>query len=61
MDERFPGGVTDSKGLKICIVDLEFESGRASLVRARDSRDFTRSPGPTKCAFRKMRFSRIQK
>jgi len=31
---------------------LEFESGRAPLVRAWDSRGFTPSPEPTKCAFR---------
>jgi hypothetical protein len=35
--------------------------GRARLVRAWDSRGFTRSPGPTKCAFREMEFPRIQK
>ena len=49
------------KGLEICTVDLELESGRAPLVRAWDSRGFTRSPGPTKCAFRGVRFPRIQK
>jgi hypothetical protein len=39
-----------------------FESGRAPLVRAWDSRDFIRSPGPIKYAFREeVRFSHIQK
>jgi hypothetical protein len=42
----------DNKGLEICTAGLEFESGRAPLVRAWDSWSFTRSPGPTKCAFR---------
>jgi hypothetical protein len=41
-----------SKGFEICTAGLEFESGRAPLVRAWDSRGFTPSPGPTKCAFR---------
>jgi hypothetical protein len=40
---------------------LEFESGRAPLVRVWDSRGSTRSPGSTKCVFQKVKFSRIQK
>jgi len=51
----------DSKGFEICTAVLEFESGRAPLVRAWDSRDFTPSPGPTKCVFQGMRFPRIKK
>jgi len=51
----------DGKGLEICTAGLVFESGRAPLERAWDSRGFTRSPGPTKCAFREVRFPRIQK
>jgi hypothetical protein len=38
-----------------------FESGRAPLVRAWDSRGFIRSPGPTKYASQEVRFSRIKK
>jgi len=41
----------DGKGLEICTAGLEFESGRAPLVKAWDSRGFTCSPEPTKCAF----------
>jgi hypothetical protein len=37
------------------------ESGRAPFIRAWDSRGFTRSFGPTKCAFREVGFPRIQK
>ena len=37
--------------LDFTIAGLEFGSGRASFVRAWDSRGFTRSPEPTKCAF----------
>jgi len=33
-------------------ISLINESGRAPLVRAWDSRGFTPSPEPTKCAFR---------
>ena len=47
--------------LEICIAGLEFESGRAPLVRAWDNRSFTRSSGPTKCVFRRVEFPRIQK
>jgi hypothetical protein len=47
--------------LEICTAGLVFKSGRASLVRAWDRRGFTRSPGPTKCAFREVRIPRIQK
>jgi len=42
----------DGKGFEICTAGLEFESGRAPLVRAWDSWGFTPSPGPTKCTFR---------
>jgi len=49
------------KGFEIYTAGLEFELGRASLVRAWNSRSFTPSPGCTKCAFRGMRFPRIQK
>jgi hypothetical protein len=41
----------DCKGFEICIAGFEFESGCASLVRAWDSRDFTRLLGLIKCAF----------
>jgi len=51
----------DDKEFKICIAGFEFKSRRASLVRAWDSRGFTRSPDLTKCAFRGIRFPRIQK
>ena len=44
-----------------CIAGLEFESGYVLLVRIWDNRGFTHSPGPTKCAFRGVRFPRIQK
>jgi len=43
----------DGKEFEICIVDLEFESGHAPLVRVWDRRGFTPSLGPTKFAFRK--------
>jgi hypothetical protein len=46
------GAWHDGKGFEICTAGLEFKSGRAPLVRAWDSRGFTPSPGPTKCAFR---------
>jgi len=52
----FQGAYRDGKGFEICIAGLEFESGRASFVRAWDSRDFTPSPGSTKYAFQKIRF-----
>ena len=55
------GAQRDGKGFEICTAGLEFESGRAPLVRAWDSRGFTRSPRPTKCAFRGVGFPRIQK
>ena len=45
----------------MCTAGFEFESGRAPLVRAWDSRGFTCSPGPTKYAFQKVGFPRIQK
>ena len=51
----------DGKGFEICTAGLEFESGRALLLRVWDSQGFTRSPGPTKYAFREMEFPRIQK
>jgi len=35
--------------------------GHTFLVRAWDSRDFTRSPGPTKNAFQRVKFPRIKK
>ena len=57
----FQGAWRDDKEIEICTVSLEFESGRAPLVRACDSRDFTRSPEPTKCAFREVEFPRIKK
>jgi hypothetical protein len=45
------GAWRDGKGLEICKAGLEFESGRAPLIRVSDSWGFTRSPGPIKCAF----------
>jgi len=45
----------------ICTAGLEFESGRASLVRAWNGQSFTCSFGPTKCSFRKVGFSQIKK
>jgi hypothetical protein len=45
----------------ICTAGLEFELGHIFLVRAWDSRGFTRSPGLTKNAFRRVRFPRIKK
>jgi hypothetical protein len=45
---RLQGAWHDGKGFEICTAGLEFKSGRASLIRVWDSRDFTRSPGPTK-------------
>jgi len=48
---RSQGAHRDDKGFEICTAGLEFESGRAPLVRAWDSRSFTPSPGPTKYAF----------
>jgi len=50
--QRPQGAWCDDKGLEICTAGLEFESGRASLVRAWDSWGFSRSPRPTKCTFR---------
>jgi hypothetical protein len=47
----------DGKGFEIYTAGLEFESGLAPLVRARESRGFIRSPGPTKCAFQEVGFS----
>jgi len=44
-------GPCDGKEFEICTAGLEFESGRASLVRAWDSWGFTRSLEPIKCAF----------
>jgi hypothetical protein len=55
------GAWRDGKGLEICIAGLEFESGRAPLVKAWDSQGFTHSPEPTKYTFRKVRFPRIKK
>ena len=44
-----PQGVwRGGKGFEICIAGLEFESGRAPLVKAWDSRGFTHSPEATK-------------
>jgi hypothetical protein len=51
----------DDKEREICTAGLEFESGRASLVRACDSWSFTRSPGPTKCASRRWGFLKFKK
>jgi hypothetical protein len=53
--------LADGKELEICTTYLKFKSGGAPLVRAWDSRDFTRSPGPTKYVFQGMMFPRIQK
>ena len=53
--------LADGKGLEICTTYLKFKSGGAPLVRAWDSRSFTRLPGLTKCAFQGVRFPRIQK
>ena len=44
----------DDKELEICIAGLKFESGRVSIVRAWNSRGFTRSPKPTKYVFWEM-------
>jgi len=55
------GACRDDKGLEICTAGLEFESGRAPLIRAWDSRSFICSPGPTKYAFQGWSFPRIQK
>jgi hypothetical protein len=52
---------SDDKGFEMCTAGLEFESGRASLIRAWNSRGFTRSPEPTKCTFQEVGFLRIQK
>jgi hypothetical protein len=41
----------DNKGFEICTAGLEFESGRAPLVKAWDSRGFTSSPELTKYVF----------
>jgi hypothetical protein len=51
----------DDKGFEICTAGLEFELGRAPLVRAWDSRGFTCSPGPIKYTFLRVRFPRIKK
>ena len=51
----------DDKGLKICTAGLEFESGRAPLVRAWNIWGFTRSSVPIKYAFWRIGFPRIQK
>jgi len=51
----------DSKRLEICTAGLEFESRRAPLVRAWDSRNFTHLPGPTKYAFRRWGFLESKK
>jgi hypothetical protein len=58
---RSQGAYRDGKGFEICTAGLEFESGHAPLVRAWDSRSFTPSSEPTKCAFRGGEVSRIQK
>jgi hypothetical protein len=50
------GAWRDGKELEIYTAGLEFESGRTPLVRAWDSRSFTRSSGPTKYAFQEMKF-----
>ena len=55
------GAWCDGKGLEICTAGFEFELGRAPLVRAWNSRGFTRSPGLTKCAFWRVEFPRIKK
>jgi hypothetical protein len=49
------------KKLKIYTKGFKFESGYASLVRAWDSKGFTRSPGPTKYAFRGVEFPKKKK
>ena len=46
------GAWRDDKGFEIYKVSLEFESGRAPLIRVSDSWDFTCSPGPIKCFLR---------
>ena len=51
----------DGKELEICTAGLEFESRRAPLVRAWDSRRFTRLSGPTKYAFQKVDFLKFKK
>ena len=53
------GAQRDGKELEIYTAGLEFESGRAPLVKAWDNRDFTRSPGLTKYTFREVEFPRI--
>jgi hypothetical protein len=55
------GIARDGKRLEICTAGFEFESGHALLVRAWNSRGFTRSPGPTKNVFREVGFPRIKK
>ena len=59
------GGVSSNpkkkQKLEICTADLEFESGRTLLVKAWDSRGFTRSLRLTKYAFQGVGFPRIQK
>jgi hypothetical protein len=51
----------DDKRLEICTAGLEFESGRAPLVKAWDNRGFIRSPGSTKYTFSRVGFPRIKK
>jgi len=51
----------DGKKLEICTTCLEFESGRAPLVRVWDGRGFTRSPGFTKCVFQRVGFLKSNK
>jgi hypothetical protein len=55
------GRSVKTKGFEICTAGLKFESGRAPLIRAWNSRDFTLSFGPTKCAFREVGFPWIKK
>jgi len=51
----------DGKESEICTAGLEFESGRASFIRAWDSRGFTHSSEPIKYDFRKAKFPQIKK
>jgi len=57
----FQEALHDGKRFEIYTAGLKFELGRASLIRVWDNRGFTRSSRPTKCAFKEVRFPRIQK
>ena len=46
----------DGIWIAICTVDLELESGRVSLIRIWDNKDFTSLPESTKYVFREWSF-----